>query len=93
MTATDTAVSVERAREAAERVRDACQQAILDLGEAVVENDQSKARLDTVRGTEPNGSTLRNLAALNETRVSLCLARCVQIARALAMAGLSGRNR
>lgn len=93
ITGTDAAVSIEHAREAAERVRDACQQAILDLGEAVAENDESTKQLKAANGRDLlEGSTLRNLTALNETRVRLCLARCIQIARALAKAGLRGRS-
>lgn len=89
----DPARHLARALESAERVRDACQQAILDLGQAVVDDEESSARLDAARGTEPDGSTLRNLAALNETRVRACLARCVELARGLARVGLTGRPR
>ena len=92
-TGTDATVSIERAREAVERVRDACQQAILDLGEAVVENDESTRQLKVASGRDLlEGSTLRNLAALNETRVRVSMSRCIELARGLAKFGLRGRS-
>lgn len=90
----DPARHVARAVESAERLRDACQQAILDLGEAIVARDDSEARLEAGSERERvEGSTLRNLAALNHTRVRICLERCVELGRGLGRLGITGRSR